>query len=260
MNQRLPENFSEHIHQLALGLEPIDALRRQRLAQRLEVRVEGVSPAVARLPGLRIARHESCVHALLRYPGLKSPLMVRFQDDTRRFVPRRLKVPVAPGTPTILRPAFFPGAAYDVTDRSTGLRGLVHRGGQPLRWARVEARLPAATPGSGTLVGRAHGDDRGEFLLLLWPAASTLGVLTPTLQVEVTVFGLKNPQIPATPSLPLEDPLWDVPEEEVPASGTDTVTPGEQLPKDYEATLTSRLTIPFTLGKLTSTNQPIVFS
>ncbi|WP_224242762.1 hypothetical protein [Hyalangium gracile] len=260
MSPLVPVSFSERLHQLALGLEPIDALRRQRVAQRLDVRVEGFPSSVSRSVGPRIPRHESCVHALLRYPGLKSPLSVLFQDETRRFVPRRLSVPVAPNAPTMLRPGFFPGAAYDVTDRTTGLRAMVERGGKPMRWARVEARLPAATPGTGTLVGRAHGDDRGEFLLLLWPAASTLGVLTSTLQVEVTVFGPQTAPVPDTPSQPREDPLWDLPLEKALASTPDTVTPGEALPDNYEATATSRLTLPFTLGKLTSTVLPIVFS
>ena len=111
----------------------------------------------------------------------------------------------------------------------------------------VEAVLPA----SGQVVGRAHGDDRGEFLLLIGSESIPVGDLVNPLPLRVRIFGPAAPPVPATPDLPLQDPLWDLPLETVPAPGVaDTVSTGETLPAGYTANVTAN--VDFFLGELRS--------
>jgi hypothetical protein len=111
-----------------------------------------------------------------------------------------------------------------------------------MRWARVEARLP----GAGLLVGRAHGDDRGEFLLLIGAEASPVGDLNPPLQLEVTVRGPAVPPVPPTPDRPKIDPLWDLPLEQAALPGDpDPVSAGESQPSDYTASTMQAVALPF---------------
>ncbi|MGB7922043.1 MAG: hypothetical protein WCF57_02235, partial [Pyrinomonadaceae bacterium] len=155
------------------------------------------------------------------------------------------------------RPALFPGAAYDISETATGLRGRVMRDGKPMRWARVEARLP----GSKVLVGRAHGDDRGEFLLLLGTNASPLSDLENPLTIRVTVFGPTVAPVPATPDLPGLDPLWDLPLEIAAAPGApDPVSAGETMPANYEPKPLNGTDVDFILGKLRSGIADFIFS
>ncbi|HYH46228.1 MAG TPA: hypothetical protein VEG34_11135, partial [Thermoanaerobaculia bacterium] len=262
--------YSERIHRLAVGFVPLDAVGGGRVAQPLRFEVEGPPPrppAAPRAPYRKTAvrqvppvvdRHDSCLHALLYQPGLvPGTVDLRIYDHSRRFVPRRFRVPVLsvaeaearPGEDRVRRPALFPGAACDLSERSTGLRARVVRGGQPLRWARVEARLD----GSGALVGRAQGDDRGEFVLVLAAAAAPLVELANPLNVRVTVSGPAVEPVPATPSEPDQDPLWDLPVEVLPAPGAaDPVSSGEAFPSGYVSTLTSTRLVPFELGRLIS--------
>jgi len=203
----------------------------------------------------RVPRHSSCLHALLDRPGLDDPLDLRFFDTSRRFVPRRLSIAMSP-KPVRIRPGLFPGAAYDVAERSTGLRGRVLRGPptnrRVARWCRVIARV-------GTrVVGRAHGDDRGEFLLLLQPDAGTIGTLSSPIAVEVTVYARLAEPAPSSPDLPGLDPYWDLPLEPVPAL-TNDVTRGLTLPASYVETATSVRTVNFPLSLLKS-EPPFIFS
>lgn len=239
MNEFLPNRFSENIKRLALGLEPIDAELRLRVAHRIEVTFD---TAPLQLPRPPIDHHRTSLHVVLYHPKLTSPVDLRFFDEARRFVPRRLRIPILtrtvaetrPPAHRVRRPVLFPGAGYDVSTGATGLRGRVLRGGQPMRWARVEARLP----GTGLLVGRAHGDDRGEFLLLIGAEASPVGDLNPPLRVEVTVLGPAVPPVPPTPDRPNIDPLWDLPLEQAAVpGGADPVSAGESQPPNYTASI-----------------------
>ena len=253
MNQFLSSPFVENVQRLALGLEPIDAGRRTRIAHPIEITFD---KAPLGLPSFAIERHRSCLHALRYQPDLATNQVdLRFFDATRRFVPRRLRIPVLtvaaaesqPFTFRVRRPVLFPGAAYDTSETATGLRGRVLRNNQPMRWARIEAALP----GSGLVVGRAHGDDRGEFLLLIDSTASTIGDLENPLAINVTVSGPGIVPSPSSPELPGLDPLWDLPLEVTSAPGaSDPVSAGETLPPNYTAT-NARL-VDFILGKLRS--------
>ena len=252
MNEFLDSSFVENVQRLALGLEPIDAQCRTRIAHPIEITFDEVPLGLPRPP---VERHPSCLHALRFQPGVKTTVNLRLFDNARRFVPRRLSIPILTQTQADLsaytdrvrRPFLFPGAAYDVSDTATGLRGRVVRGGLPMRWSRVEATLP----GSGVLVGRGHGDDRGEFLLLISSAAIPVGDLVNPLSINVTVFAPAAVPAPATPELPSLDPLWDLPLETASTPGAaDPVTAGEQQPGDYTVKVTR--TVDFILGRLRS--------
>ena len=275
MNAVVPAAYAERLQRLAVGFEPLDPVRGGRVGHPLRFEVEGALPrppadprssyrhvAFQQVPPV-VDRHDSCLHALLFQPGLPGDagrtVDLRVYDHERRVVPRRFRVPVlsiadaeAEPRPAALRtrrPVLFPGAAYDLSERSTGLRARVTRGGRPMRWTRVEARLE----GSGAIVGRAHGDDRGEFLLVLAPAAAPLVELSDPLTVRVTVSGPAAEPVPATPALPEQDPLWDLPVEVLPDPGlADPVSPGVDFPTGYVSTLTSTRLVPFQLGRLIS--------
>jgi hypothetical protein len=132
----------------------------------------------------------------------------------------------------VIRPALFPGAAYPLPAGAVGCRGRVTQvaDGAPLRWARVLAER-----GDGTVVGRAHGDENGEFLLLLNSAVVVGADLALPLAATVTVFG---PGVPPSPSPgdPADDPLWDLPLEAADDTGFgEQVLAGEVEPDGYVA-------------------------
>jgi hypothetical protein len=277
MNEFLPSRYVEKIERLALGIEPMDALHARQLSYALRVEHDGAQLGLRRPP---IERHTSNRYALRYQANLPPSVDLRFFDlpdkfyrpetDRRRIVPRRLRIPIltladvetAEETEAqaanknskdfkrrIRRPVFFPGAAYDFNPTATGLRGRVTRGGEPMRWARVAATLT----GTGLIVGRAHGDDRGEFLLLINSAVTTGSSLPKPLNIDVRVMGPATAPTPSSPDLPILDPLWDLPLEFLAAPGTnDPVATGVQPPdqppaQSYTASVTR--TVEFTLGK-----------
>lgn len=141
----------------------------------------------------------------------------------------------------------FPGVGYDLIGGATGIRGRVLRDGSPMRWACIEARLPD----NDRLVGRTRGNDRGEFLLLLDPAATPASELDTTIGVRVAIAGPTNLPIPTPEQLPKSDPLWDVPVESLPpANQTDDVSTGERLPDGYTFTVSATRVITFQVGKI----------
>jgi hypothetical protein len=273
MNQFLPSRYVEVVHRLALGIEPIDAQRARRLSYQLQIGYDAAQFGLKRPP---IERHASNLFALRYQPGVPDPTAqvdLRFFDlsepfykpenDRRRIVPRRLRIPIRTLAQVesdeltdrrefrrrIRRPVFFPGAAYDFSATTTGLRGRVLRDGKPMRWARVVAKLKGET----VVVGRAHGDDRGEFLLLI-NAAVTSGSAWPSpLEIEVEVFGPATVPTPIPSDLPTRDPLWDLPLETLAASGLDADPVAtcekspDQPPLNYTKSVKRDIT--FTLGK-----------
>ena len=249
MNEVVPSRFIEQVKRLAVGFEPIDAMHRLR-AHPVEI---GVDAAALSLPRPTIDRHATGRHVLLYSPKLTSPVDVRITDPSARFVPRRLRIPILtpalaetqPQGQRVRRPTLFPGAAYDVMD-ATGVRGRVMRDGKPMRWARVEARGTG-----GAVVARAHGDHRGEFLLLVGPGAGPVGDIQPPLTLDLTVMGPAVVPVPSTPDRPDVDPLWDLPLELAALPGApDPVSAGEQVPANYTAATTQQVDL--TLGKLLS--------
>jgi hypothetical protein len=274
MNEFLPSQFVERVGRLMLGVEPRDALRAGRIAYPIDVVLDGLPLSSARPSAeafwdqvlgfpdsigalTHIPRHNSCRHALLFKPGMKSPVVIRMFERQRRFAPRRISYPVPDDihtpSPRVRRPALFPGAAYDVSDAVTGMRGRVTWNQSavdevPARWVRVEARI------DGEVVGRAHGDDCGEFLLLLDSLASGLGELPSPLSAQVTVFGP-----PAPVPVPANDPLGDLPIETL-LVDPDDVSPGEKLPPGYAATAHSSRAVVFQLGTLLTNQDKFFFN
>ncbi len=251
MSSVISAAYSEHTHRLALGLEPWDALRRTRIARPIRIQVDdGRVPAPAIIP-----RRDSCLHALLSGPGLGEHIDLLLHSDDRRFVPRRMRFSTGSAGDQLLavidrirRPTLFPGANYDLAQRCTGLRGRVRRAGREMRWARIAAFLPDTS----LLVGRAHGDDRGEFLLVIQPLA--LAELTDPLRVRIVVSG---PAVaPAEPSDPVEPgaQLWsDLPLEVVPTTAaSDQVSSGQQLPENYVSSLSASREVDLRLGRIIS--------
>src|SRR5262249_39273275 len=152
----------------------------------------------------------------------KGQIEVRLRDPSERYVPRRLRIPIA-GMPTsdpasldaltigerTRRPTLYPGATYPVSGL-TGFRGCLAFPATPgsktapVRWARVEAWR------FGTRVGFAHSDHKGEFLLLVSPAAVQDAQLPRPLEIELRVFSLAAPPPQPNPEwLEEVDPHWD---------------------------------------------------
>lgn len=254
----LSSRFVERIQRLALGIEAIDALRGARISQAIRITFDEV-PLGLRRP--EIVRHDSAAFALLYESGMEETIVIRLFDalqstwtefgDRRRFVPRRLRIPLLasatadaqPVAQRIRQPALFPGAAYDAVECQTGMRGRVTRDDAAVRWARVQA-VDLVT---GATVGRAHCDDRGEFFLLIDSTASGLAELSNPLELQLRVH---TPNTPAVSSaVQALDALWDLPIEEVPPPGdADTVSAGN-LPW-LQWTLAASINVQFALGTI----------
>ncbi|MBZ5558138.1 MAG: hypothetical protein LAO77_12765 [Acidobacteriia bacterium] len=271
VNTFLSSAFTEQIKRLILGVEPVDAMRRSRIARPIELTLDGVPYPTGTVTKEEfdgttdplgylssIPRHSSCRHALVYPPDHASPIAIRLYDRTRRFVPRRISYAIPDAIETrsstrVRRPALYPGAAYDVSVTATGMRGRVTWNQSdddevPARWVRVEAAI------DGQIVGRAHGDDRGEFLLVLRNEAGGLGDLPSPLVADVTVYGPAGPQ-----TVPDDDPLGDLPLEIVSAD-PDEVSDGETPPSGYAATAHSSRAVTFELGTLLTGQDKFFFN
>lgn len=185
-------------HRLALGLVVRDALTRRSPTRPLRVGWEAPGHL---LPSNRDPRDWPCVDfertsdgrfRLRATPARPETLTVRVYDPTRRHVSRRIAVTLWSHDRLIdERPAntvavaartlplwLLPGAAYPLARGTTAIRGRVARQGIAVPWARVSA-VDVGDPNA--VLGRAHGDDRGEFLLILTdtnqnPVRSTVDV------------------------------------------------------------------------------------
>lgn len=297
MNILTPSAFDERIRHLAVGVEPRSTVSGHRLDAGVDVRWESMPRPVDRWrtwrPGEslteflpRMTRHRSGRFARLYDDGVRPAMEVRVVDDDRsggsrrsgrgrRIVPRRLRLTIAseqtvldaeadPATPPhplwrrVLPIACFPGAAADLPSGATVLRGQLVRdvGGTtvPVRWARVRARTPA-----GQEVGWAHGDDRGEFVLVVRPTAADVTVPADPVAVRLTVGAQLPPPTPDTldPVRAQVDLLWDLPLETVTASPTPATEPSLTgrafLPEHIVVSPLSPVTpIPLPHGRTTS--------
>jgi hypothetical protein len=167
---------------------------------------------------------------------------VRIFDTGRRYVPRRLSVPVEPVGRSI---AVFPGAAYGPAGSATGLRGRVVDGaGEVVRWARVRADHGT----EDVALGHGHADDRGEFVLVL---GSPADLAAPASQFDVRLVVTAR----TTPPPPEDDILGDLLVEVLPATGAaDPVSAGRVAPAAYDQTVQTVVTC--RLGRLLSVAEP----
>ncbi len=243
-NILVPDRYDERIVRLALGVEPLDAITGARVATGLRVLLEDapaplhawrtwrpgetlddVLPPLDRHPTGRFGRiydrrfvGGSVVFRLIEPAAGRRPV--------RHVVPRRCAVDLADeatvaaadagptGPHPLWRRVFplglFPGAAADLPALATVARGRVLSGGEPVRWARVRA-----VDATGDVVGWAHGDDRGEFVLVVGHPATAVVVPDDPLEVELFVGATLPPPAPdpLDPLRAVVDPLWDLPVE-----------------------------------------------
>ncbi|SFU59385.1 hypothetical protein [Pseudoduganella namucuonensis] len=164
--------------------------------------------------------------------------------DPRLYVPRRLRLtPAVDGdapaaTPqNIRRPWLWPGSAYPLPGNATAVRGRVLRGpdlasAKPIPWVRLVATVPAgvAVFADATPIGYAHGDDRGEFVLVLDNKAVSGATLSNPVEVRLW------PHLPpAATQVDPADPLASLPLEEGGTDGINDVLRGHAVPAGYTA-------------------------
>lgn len=258
-------------HRLALGVEALDAGTRALVGSGLT--------AVRETPRGQLALDsDNTGRFKLRHgPDVGDSVVLRLDDPNRRYVPRRFSVPLwtlaevlpidqdpptgpyIPVASRLLRPWLLPGSAYRATRGTTAIRGRVVRdGGQPARWARVNA-----LGSKGELLGWTHCDDRGEFLLLI----STTGALPPpapnTLDVDLVVTA------PATATTPdPADRLADLVAEAVtrssapptPSDLDNDLLRGLAVPPGYRGSTTPRPHLTVSVGEMLAVAQDVVFT
>ena len=274
MNEILAQVWVEHITRLRLGIELADALGRLGPTGGLGVFSENVPrphpvPRSARtaspsgdaddaigLPGVRQnPSGRFSIAFTARDVAGQGRLDVRVIDPSRCYVPRRLSIPVpsladvlaadqahdadptVPLAPRGCRPVLFPGADYGTHAGATLIRGRATwgAGGPPVQWARIEATANGVNQPSPW---RAHGDDRGEFLLVIGPL-SLVQAQQPSLELDVDVTVHARPVPPPgtpvdSPAQSRSDPLWQLPIERIATlDPSDPVAAGEVLPPGY---------------------------
>jgi len=281
---------AEVMHRLALGVEVVDAVRGRLTDGRPRVGREVPVPGRVPRPWERAwpcrdlepggggrfkLRHDG------RLPTGARPVVLRVDDPTRRHVPRRFAVDlwdlaevvagepptagvIAPPAPAayvpvrsrLFRPWLLPGAAYALPRGTTGIRGrLVLGPGTPVRWGRV-----IAVDAGGTVLGTAHADDRGEFVLVLTDTG-VVGAPPSEVDVELAVSG-PDP----APAPDPDDPLADLPVEPIaksanPPAPADLDSPllrGEVDPAGYVASNAPRPTHHVPVGEVLSVNEVAV--
>jgi hypothetical protein len=287
------------LHRLVLGVEPRDALTGGPLAT--AVRVGQEVPPRLRAAAARFADPWPCLdfetngtaRFKLRYrvgganrikvnpDGSPPTITVRIDDPRRRFVPRRFAVPLwtrleleradptraggpkgryVPLASRLLRPYLFPGAANPIPRGTTGIRGQVVFNGQPVRWPRLFAQGPG-----NVRVGAAHGDERGEFLLVITGMGTTPPPPPSTIDVDLDIIATRPN---AAPAPGLADPLADLVVENVarssappqPSDLDNDVLRGVSTPTGYVPSTAAPLQLTVPVGELLALTQPVVFT
>jgi hypothetical protein len=288
-NQYPPPAYFETAWRLAAGVAPVSALGGTaplpgvRLAREQVPKPFPVPAGAGAIGdyhvgiGLPAVPRNDIGRFAITYPvlGLTPGVAVRLYDIERRYVPRRFLLPVpaeatviseeqaaeSPPWPSIpsrvFRPVLYPGANYGTQAGATVVRGRVLRkDGSAARWARVSAL--SAEDATHPPVGWAHGDDRGEFLLILQPSDAQLAA--PGSAIARVTLTITARPVPATVDSPAEsqaDPLWDLEIEALPPPGsTDRVSDGQTPPADYTETLTT--TLSFVKGAVSHPSRPFV--
>lgn len=273
---------SEVRHRLALGLEWVDGVNAQRIASPLAAVLKRVGPLafdqslVGKGGGRQVVHYARRFrkyfdHCTTRNTPRELEVAVRSAvdgprfEDRRTYVPRRLKITLKldaanqprPTVDNIRRPCLWPGATYPVAGNTTGVRGRVLKGtdaetGVPLRWTRVLASIPSneADLAKATIVGHAHGDDRGEFLLLIEPRAIPTTQIISPLSVRLTLY--VPPPVPVQPADADRDPLWDVPLEDVGDFLDSPALQGKAVPAGFSSPGGSAKECDLTLGRILS--------
>lgn len=268
MNRLLDSRYDELVHRLVWGIELHDAVRRVPTTG-ATIRLEPATPLLPRLDD-----HGTGRFSLTFRRGLPTTLRWLVHSPPQRFVPRRFAVDLATEAALDAAPfddpdvrllrtgrriALFPAAAYPTPAGATTIRGRALRGGAPLRWARIEVRIPSLSAG---LLARAHTDARGDYHAVIGPIPGAF-VVPATAEVELTVSGPDPVGDRDALDPHHRDPLWDLPLEALPVSGvagtvptdtmpTDAIASGTDLPVTYRASAGGPLTHPIRTGRVTA--------
>ena len=236
------------LHRLALAVEVMDPLTDRLALTALRTGREVVrrTPTTdRRWPCAPLDAGGPARFKLRHQRPLPRQVVIRLDDPTRRYVPRRLRIalwPVArldqgPAQPYVtvahrlLRAWLWPGAAMTLPAGSTVVRGRVVRQGRAARWVRVAARDQG-----GRIVGRAHGDDRGEFVLVV--TDQNANPLPAVLSLNLRIHARRR-VVP----IDLLDPCADLVVERIPRSPAPPAAPvldspglgGTRIPASYVA-------------------------
>ena len=206
------------MHRLALGVECLDAVT-GRLVRTSVLTGREMDP-------IRLPRDHDPEWPCFSLPGkgtgrsylrfdhtipVRTPLLLRLVDPSRRFVPRRLELPlwtlaeilaaeatppVVPAASRILRPWFWPGSAALLPAGMTVIRGTIQTGTAPVRWARL-----TAVRHGDVAVGHGHADERGEFTVLITDSGSLPPPAPGTIDIDLQVMA------PDPATAPRVDPL-----------------------------------------------------
>jgi hypothetical protein len=263
------------LHRLTLALEVLDSLSSRPVAAPVLVQRDASRRQFRGIAG------NGGRFVLLYGSRAGGRAELRITDPSRQYVPRRLSIPLwsrgeleaadrvppgpyIPARSRLLRVWMSPGPAYLPGRGFTMIRGQVIRGGTPVRWPMLDAQGPG-----GLVVGRARGDERGEFLLLVTGMGNMPPPAPSTISVDLLVFG-PGPGGPAPPTAEqlAADPLADLPVEMIPRSSappldTDLDNPllrGEELPPFYVPSTVPGPTVDVEVGDLTPLAAPVQFS
>jgi hypothetical protein len=270
------------LHRLALGVECLDAVTGRRLRTSVLVGRE-VDPLLLprgydpewpcfSLPGKGVGR------SYLRFDQtipVRTPLLLRLLDPSRRLVPRRLELPlwtlaeiltaeatppVVPAASRILRPWLWPGSAALLSSGMTVIRGTIRTGSAPVRWARL-----TAIRHGDVAVGHGHADERGEFVVVITGTGSLPPPAPSTIDIDLQVIA---PDPATAPPIDPLDPYADLVVEPVtrpsnppqPAELDNPVLRGTATPAGYQPNTAHvpMLTVP--VGAQVSLTDPIPFS
>lgn len=261
---------------LLLGIAPIDAVNSQHLPFPVRIDLENQSPHQSELSNDQyshiqypvtknpkgFSRHPSGRFSLHYSPSAADQVQIRIYDLHRRYVPRRFLLPLVTLQQMleveqnesadyldqrVRFPALFPGAAYPVHTRVTGVRGRILHNDEPLRWAMIEAR---SSQNGNQIVARAKGDDRGEFLLHIPPLAVPDVSLTESFSFDLVVWARPQALVPVPSDIAGIDPYWDAPiEVVVDNQPDDAVSSGFTIPSDYVQSQTTVL-VSFQLARM----------
>ena len=286
------------LHRLVLGVRPIDRASGRPLARPVHVDEELPFADTSRrrsstepLNTLRPLESSGTARFKLRLgPRVRRSFTVRIYDHDRHIVPRRFEVEVwgvpVPGQPLpqaedlaaadneppgvfipvesrVLQAWLFPGSAHPLSG-ATGMRGRVTHSSRPLRWVRIEA----VRPGTNQVIGLAHGDERGEFVLtvrnptVVWPSART--------DFDVELIFYTAPSALTAPTADeiaarQRDQLVDLPIEVVPRTSLNHapaeldngLVRGEDLPATYTQSTRSAV-VHLTAGRITTVSNPYI--
>jgi len=290
-----PVGPADVLHRLALGVEPRDAIGRAPVATAVRVGQE-----VPRRMRPRAARFEDAWPCLdfetngmakfkLRYQiggprrikvnqdGSPPRITVRIDDFRRRFVPRRFRIalwtklelesadptpgagptgPYVPMASRLLRPFLFPGAMYTAPRGTTAIRGrVVTTQGKEVRWPRVIAKNAG-----DEAVGIAHGDEHGEFLLIITDLGTMPALVTETFEVDLEIFAWKSNAAPTPdPTDRVADLVVESVDRTHAADPDNPVLLGIEIPSDYTQSTTAKPHFTVTVGELLALYQPVVF-